>query len=425
MSKRIILNADEIITCPDCGHEFELRDGITQQTIERYADEYDSAMSEEREKFRQAAVKDAERNAAKTFETRISDLTEKLEESHADSKKLKKDIDNAREKAASEARVDAEEKLKEFQNDLAQKNKKLDEYRSQELKLRQDMKDLEEAKKDFEVQLQRQLNEEKEKIQKQVSDDFNLREAELRKKIEDAQKANDDLKRKLEQGSAQLQGEVLELELEEVLSASFPFDDVVEVKKGVRGADVTQTVMTRTGTLCGKITWEAKRAENWSRAWVAKLKDDQHESGAEIAVLVTTVFPHDTREPFIFEDDIWIVRPYAVRPVAEALRMTLMEKQKQKLVEHGKSEKMEAVYDYLCSPQFAQKVRGVVDAYQAMKSDLEKEKAAMQRLWKKREAQLDRITSNMMGMSGELQGIAEDALPALENIGQLPDLDGE
>jgi len=425
MSKRIILNADEIITCPDCGHEFELRDGITQQTIERYADEYDSAMSEEREKFRQAAVKDAERNAAKTFETRISDLTEKLEESHADSKKLKKDIDNAREKAASEARVDAEEKLKEFQNDLAQKNKKLDEYRSQELKLRQDMKDLEEAKKDFEVQLQRQLNEEKEKIQKQVSDDFNLREAELRKKIEDAQKANDDLKRKLEQGSAQLQGEVLELELEEVLSASFPFDDVVEVKKGVRGADVTQTVMTRTGTLCGKITWEAKRAENWSRAWVAKLKDDQHESGAEIAVLVTTVFPHDTREPFIFEDDVWIVRPYAVRPVAEALRMTLMEKQKQKLVEHGKSEKMEAVYDYLCSPQFAQKVRGVVDAYQAMKSDLEKEKAAMQRLWKKREAQLDRITSNMMGMSGELQGIAEDALPALENIGQLPDLDGE
>lgn len=425
MSKRIILNADEIITCPDCGHEFELRDGITQQTIERYADEYDSAMSEEREKFRQAAEKDAERNAAKTFETRISDLTEKLEESHADSKKLKKDIDHAREKAVSKARADAEEKLKEFQNDLAQKNKKLDEYRSQELKLRQGMKDLEEAKKDYEVQLQRQLNEEKEKIQKQVSDDYNLREAELRKKIEDAQKANDDLKRKLEQGSAQLQGEVLELELEEVLSASFPFDDVFEVKKGVRGADVTQTVMTRTGTLCGKITWEAKRAENWSRAWVAKLKDDQHESGSEIAVLVTTVFPHDTREPFIFEDDIWIVRPYAVRPVAEALRMTLMEKQKQKLVEHGKSEKMEAVYDYLCSPQFAQKVRGVVDAYQAMKSDLEKEKAAMQRLWKKREAQLDRITSNMMGMSGELQGIAEDTLPALENIGQLPGLDGE
>lgn len=425
MSKRIILNADEIITCPDCGHEFELRDGITQQTIERYADEYDSAMSEEREKFRKAAEKDAARNAARAFEDRIGDLTEKLEESQADSKKLKKEIGHAREKAAGEARADAEAKLKEFQNDLAQKDKKLDEFRSQELKLRQDMKDLEEAKKDHEVQLQRQLNKEKEKIQKQVSDDFNLREAELRKKIEDAQKVNDDLKRKLEQGSAQLQGEVLELELEDVLSTSFPFDDIVEVKKGVRGADVTQTVMTRTGTLCGKITWEAKRAENWSNAWMTKLKDDQHEAGAEIAVLVATVFPHETHEPFIFEDDIWIVRPYAVRPVAEALRMTLMEKQKQKLVEHGKSEKMEAVYDYLCSPQFAQKVRGVVDAYQAMKSDLEKEKAAMQRLWKKREAQLDRITSNMMGMSGELQGIAEDALPALENIGQLPDLDKE
>ena len=105
--------------------------------------------------------------------------------------------------------------------------------------------------------------------------------------------------------------------------------------------------------------------------------------------------------------------------------MTLIEKQKQKLVEHGKSEKMEAVYDYLCSPQFAQKIRGVVDAYQAMKMDLEKEKAAMQRLWKKRESQLDRITANMMGMSGELQGIAEDALPALEKIGQLSELDDD
>ena len=209
MPRRIILNADEIITCPDCGHEFELRDGITQQTIERYADEHDAAMAAEREAFRQAAEKDAERNAARAFESRISELTAKLEESHADGRKLRQDIEQAREKAASEARAEADAKLKEFESDLAQKDKKLDEFRAQELKLRQDMKSLEEAKKDYEVKLQRQLNEEKEKIHKQVSDDFNLREAEWRKKIEDAQKANDDLKRKLEQGSAQLQGEVL------------------------------------------------------------------------------------------------------------------------------------------------------------------------------------------------------------------------
>ena len=419
MSKKIILKADEIITCPDCGHEFHLQDGITQQTIERYADEFDSAMTEEREKFRLAAEKEAERHAARAFESRINELNDKLDESKKNSNKLKKEIDHEKEKAAREARADAEARLKEFEHDLASKDKKLDEYRSQELKLRQDMNKLDEDRKEFEIKLQRQLNEEKEKIQKQVSDDYKLREAELRKKIEDAQKANEDLKRKLEQGSSQLQGEVLELEIEESLKASFPLDEIVEVKKGVRGADVTQTVMTRTGTICGKISWEAKRAENWSNTWVTKLKDDQHEAGAEIAVLVTTAFPRETHEPFMFEEDVWIVRPYAVRPVAEALRMTLIEKQKQKLTEHGKNEKMEALYDYLCSPQFAQKIRGVVDAYQAMKADLEKEKAAMQRLWKKREAQLDRITSNMMGLSGELQGITEDALPALENIGQL------
>ena len=423
MSKRIILNADEIITCPDCGHEFQLRDGITQQTIERYADEFDSALEDDRKKFRQEAEKEAERHAAREFEARISMLNDQLDESKKSSKKLRNEMDKAKEKAASEARADAETRLKEFEQDIANKEKKLDEYRSQELQLRQDMNKLNEDKKEFEIKLQRQLNEEKEKIQKQVADDFNMREAELRKKIEDAQKSNEDLKRKLEQGSSQLQGEVLELEIEETLKTSFPLDEIIEVKKGVRGADVTQTVMTRTGTICGKISWEAKRAENWSNSWVTKLKDDQHEAGAEIAVLVTTAFPHDTHEPFLFTEDIWIVRPYAVRPVAEALRMTLIEKQKQKLTEHGKNEKMEALYDYLCSPQFAQKIRGVVDTYQAMKADLEKEKAAMQRLWKKREAQLERITSNMMGMSGELQGIAEDALPALEDIGQLPDLE--
>ena len=127
MSKRIILNANEIITCPDCKHEFELRDGITQQTIERYADEYEAAMTEERENLRQTADKEAQRQAARTFESHISELKDKLEESRQDSDKLKKDIDHAKEKAAKDARADSEARLKEFQDDLQSKDKKLDE----------------------------------------------------------------------------------------------------------------------------------------------------------------------------------------------------------------------------------------------------------------------------------------------------------
>ena len=149
MSKRIILNADEIITCPDCGHEFQLRDGITQQTIERYADEFDSALAEDRKKFRQEAEKEAERHAAWKFEGRITVLNDKLDESKKSSKKLRNEMDKAKEKAASEARADAEVRMKEFELDIANKEKKLEEYRSQELKLRQDLNQLDADKKDF------------------------------------------------------------------------------------------------------------------------------------------------------------------------------------------------------------------------------------------------------------------------------------
>lgn len=421
MPKRIILNADEIITCPDCGHEFALRDGITQQTIERYADAYDAALAEERDKLRAAAEKEAARQAARTFEQRIGELTEKLAESQASGERLKGEIARAREKAAGEARAEAEARLQEIQQTLAERDRKIDAYREQEIKLRQQQRELEDARKEFELNLQRKLDEEKNKLQQQMAESYNLREAEYRKRIEDAHKANEELRRKLEQGSQQLQGEVLELELESLLTTAFPLDQVEEVKKGVRGADVIQTVVTRSGNLCGKLVWESKRAENWSNNWIAKLKDDQQAANAELAVLVTTAFPVDTPEPFIYHEDVWVVRPFAIRPVAEALRMTLLEKHKQRVVNEGRNEKVEALYDYLCSPQFAQKIRGVIDAYSAMKTDLDKERAAMERLWKKREMQLQRITTNMLGLSGELQGIAENALPHLDEIAALPD----
>ena len=240
------------------------------------------------------------------------------------------------------------------------------------------------------------------------------------KQIADAQKANVDLQRKLEQGSQQLQGEVLELELEEQLKSAFPFDQIDAVAKGVNGADVHQTVVTRAGAKCGLIVWETKNAKNWSNAWVQKLKDDQQAAGAEIAVLVTTVFPGNGQDTFAQHDGIWLVRPSTVTPVAQALRAILAESQKQKVISAGRNEKAEALYDYLCSPQFAQKIRGVIDAYDAMKADLEAEKKAMARLWKKREGQLERITSNIVGMAGELQGISHESLAQLDSIAAFP-----
>lgn len=281
----------------------------------------------------------------------------------------------------------------------------------------------------MELELQRKFDEERNKFEEQIRNSegerFRLKEAEYNKKIEDAQKANEDLRRKLEQGSQQLQGEVFELELENILKNAFPFDMVEEVRKGARGADVLQTVITRAGQICGKIIWEAKRAENWSNAWVQKLKDDQQESNAELAVLVTTIMPRQMTEPFCILDGIWIVNIAAVRPMAETLRMLLLEAHKHKLISLNKNEKMEALYHYLCSPQFAQKVRVVVDAFSSMKRDLDAEKVAMTRIWKKREQVINRVTINMMGMCGELQAIAEESLPQLDSIAILPAPDAE
>ncbi len=422
MDKRIIVTSDETITCPSCGHEFPLHEGITRQTIERYEQEFDALLAGERKTLREELEKEATRHAARTFEGRLEALKEQLQDSQQAYAKMQLQLNEAKAKAAADARAEAAAQTTALKEEVETKNKQLADYRQQEVALRQEKKRLEEARQELEIQLQRRLDEEKKRLEEQVAEQFRLREAEYKKKIEDAQKANDALKRKLEQGSQQLQGEVLELELESTLTTAFPFDDVAAVRTGVRGADVVQTVMTRSGAACGKIIWETKRAENWSNNWIPKLKDDQQSANAEIAALVSTTFPADADAgaPFAQYDGVWLVRPFAVRPVAEALRTVLIESQKQKAVSVGKGEKMEALYDYVCSPRFAQKVRGVVDAYNAMREDLEREKAAMSRLWKKREMQLERLTTNMMGMCGELQGIAENALPQLESIGQLP-----
>ena len=168
---------------------------------------------------------------------------------------------------------------------------------------------------------------------------------------------------------------------------------VEPVRKGARGADVVHTVRQRSGAVCGKIIWETKRAENWSNAWVGKLKDDQQAAGGELAVLVSTAFPAGIAEPMVVYEGIWLVRPDLVRALAEALRTVLIESQRQKAIATGHEESKDALYHYVTSPQFAQKVRAVVDACAQMREDLEKERAAMARLWKKREAQIERASS--------------------------------
>jgi len=426
---KIIIESEEVIACPNCSHRFQLNEGITRQTIEGYEKDYAESLKLKEAELRMDLQTEIERRLEKGHSVQIAVLKEQLEDSKSATKELQAKIESARQEGRSKALEDFELEKKLLQQELSEKDGKLKELREQEMALRQEKAKLEESRREMELELQRKIDEERKKIEEQIRNSegerFKLKEAEFQKKIEDAQKVNEDLRRKLEQGSQQLQGEVLELELESILKSAFPFDMIEAVRKGARGADILQTVVTRTGQDCGKIIWEAKRAENWSNAWVQKLKDDQREANAELAVLVTTVMPRQTTEPFCMIDDIWVVNFVAVRPMAETLRMMLIETNKNKLMGLNKNEKMEALYHYLCSAQFAQKVRAVVDAFTSMKCDLDSEKAAMARIWKKREHQINRVTLNMMGMCGELQAIAQESLPQLDSIATLPAPDTE
>ena len=420
MSKKIIIDAFDTVACPHCSREFVLQDAIARQLIERYESEYETRLERERRELREAMAADVERSAAKRYDTQIAELKDQLEQRDAINTKMKSQLENTVKRAVEQARGESAEQARVLQAELAAKDDRLASHREAELLLRKEKAALEEKQRAMALEIQREVDAQRRQIEQSSAETYRLREAEWRKKIDDAQKANEDLKRKLEQGSQQLQGEVLELEIEDLLSAAFPLDAIEPVKKGVRGADVIQNVRLRSGAHCGRIVWESKRAENWSNAWVQKLKDDMQVAGGELAVLVTSAFPAGLDEPMVLHEGIWLVRPEFVRALAEALRTVLIESQRQKAISTGKGETMEALYSYVTSPAFAHKLRAVVEAYQQMREDLEKEKAAMQRLWKKREAQLERVSSNMLGLCGELQGVSAEALPQLDDIGLLP-----
>ena len=365
MARTILVDPAERIACPKCNHGFPLSEGLSRQTIERYAEDFEKSLAQRR----------------KALEASI----------------------------AAEARAQFDLQVKSLQQALAAKDGSLERFRSEELALRRRLVELEDASKNRDVDYQRKLDEERRRI-----------DAQYRVQLESAQREAADLKRKLESGAAQFQGEGLEVSLEALLRAAFPLDEIVPVPKGMNGADLLQHVRSASGHCCGTIIWEAKQTKAWQPAWLRKLKDDQQAVGAELAVIVTASMPKDTREPFVREADVWIARFDAARPLAEALRATLLELHKLRVASHGRSEKMELIYNYICSPQFAQRVKAVVDGFAAMRQDLEAEKMAVARMFKKRESQLNRMTDSLIGVVGDLQGIGQESLAQLDAVAALP-----
>jgi hypothetical protein len=448
---RFVLDPDTSITCPHCDHEFALSAGFAKKALESIEDDSSAALAQLRDAERTAADREAKKLAAErdaaheralaevrslaaqSFAPQIDTLKRQLADSQLQITALdqREAAVVARERAietrVSEAAATRAAELvagerQEYAKRLAEQGAQLQTLQAEQLGLRQERQKLQDEKQAMALEVQRQVDarsaERELAARTQEQARSSLEKAELQKKLDDMAAQLADMHRKAEQGSQQLQGEVLELALEEGLRRAFPLDTIEEVKKGVRGGDVIQRISSRSGVAAGVLLWETKRAQVWSPQWLAKLKEDMRGCAADAGVLVTmpSAVPKDwiVGQQFGLVDDVWVATWSVALQLAEALRTGMLDVHKQRLVSAGKGEKMEAVYDYVTSAQFAQKLRAVYETFGKLRDELESEKNQATQRWARREKQLAAGMTALLGVGGEIQGLAQQAIPQLE-----------
>lgn len=271
-------------------------------------------------------------------------------------------------------------------------------------------RELEAREASLDLAVEQRLAAEREELKRSMGEDADLQLKEKDVQMQALRRQIETLRKKAEQGSQQLQGEALEVLLEERLGAAFPGDTVAPVAKGVAGADLVQRVAGG-----GAILWETKQTRNWQPAWLAKLREDQRAMGAEVAVLVSAALPKEV-ETFATVDGVWVTTPAHAVPLAAVLRQGLIEIAAARGSREGQETKTALVYDYLTGPRFRQRVEAIVEHFEAMRADLEKERKRTQLAWSRRDAQLAGVLSATMGMYGDLQGIAGRAMPEIEGL---------
>ena len=388
-----------LITCPNCNHQFEPGEIIREEV----------------EKELRSKMVDWQKKKQAEYDQQLID----------DKKKTQAELETAIRKSVGS---DYENKLKMLEQNNRDNEEKLKLSRQKELEFLQKEQQLKNREEELELSVQKRLQEERGKLSDELrkieeqkiaakETEFQLRLKELEKQLEDQKKLADEMRRKAEQGSMQTQGEVLELLLEEILKEQFPFDLIQEVGKGIEGADCIQIVRNQSGKECGKIIYESKRTKNWSNNWIEKLKNDMRTSGADVAILVTQAFPKDM-DKFGERDGIWLCSYQEIESVAAVLRGALIKVSEAKKSEENKGEKMQLLYNYLTGNEFRQQVEAIVEGFMSMKQSIAKERIQMEKIWKEREKQLDKVLINTSGMYGSVKGIAG------ASVNDIPLLDG-
>jgi hypothetical protein len=410
------------IVCPNCKTEIKLTESLAAPLIETTRKQFEQQLAQKDSDIAQRE------QAMREKEKQLAEAKNKLDEQVADQVAAQLKTDRSRiaaeeaKKAKEAAATDLEQKtqeLSELQEVLKQRNDKLAEAQKAQAELIKKQRELDDAKRELELTVEKRVQEgldaTRQQAKKEAEDEQKLKVMEKEQTIAAMQKQIEDLKRRAEQGSQQLQGEVQELELENLLRAKFPFDAIDPVPKGEFGGDVLHRVVSAGGQSGGTILWESKRTKNWSDTWLAKLREDQRTAKAEIAVIVSQILPKGV-ETFEMVDGVWVTHPRAALPVAFVLRQSLLELAIARQSSEGQQTKTEMVYQYLTGPRFRLRVEAIVEAFSTMQDDLDKERKVIMKQWAKRQEQIERVMGATVGMYGDLQGIAGKSLQEIEGL---------
>jgi hypothetical protein len=394
-----------MITCPSCGNEFEPTNAIREQIQSELRVQMKDWQLKKEEEYKQKES---------TFQKQLSVKDDELNKRIAEEKKkLQADLEQSIRKSLS---ADYENQMKILQQSVADNEEKLKEARRKELEFMQKEQRLKRMEEELELNIQKKLVEERERLtveirkiedqkKEQLENDYKLKLAEKEKQLEDQKKLAEEMRRKAEQGSMQLQGEVQELLLENILHNTFPHDKIIPVGKGVRGADCIQTVCNPFGNDCGKIIYESKRTTSFSVEWIDKLKADMRSQGADIAVIVTQTLPKDM-ERFGEKEGVYICTFTEVRSLASVLRTSILKVFALTKSQENKGDKMHMLYDYLTGNEFSEQWKAIREGFLSMKLSIQKERDAMEKLWKAREKQLEKVLLNAAHIKGSVEGIA-------------------
>lgn len=405
------------ITCPKCGHEFNIEDVLSQQLEEKYRVELNNKISEIETEFQtkesSLVKKELELKQKTTEMDQLVEAKAKIESAKKE-KEIKKQV-----------QLEYEMQMKALSDESTEAKKQIHELKKTKIENEQLKRQVDEQRQNIELEFEQKmtdrLKEETGSIRKRESERVELKVKELEKKLDDQTKLAEEMKRKSEQGSMQLQGEIQELALEEILKSIFPFDLIAEVSKGVKGADIIHTVRNKFGADNGIILYESKRTKSFSNDWVTKLKSDSLFVKADICVIVTEAMPEDI-DRIGQIDGVWICSYNDFRGLILVLRESLIKINEAYSSQTNKGEKMQMPYDYLTSNEFRLQIGSIIEGFTDLHNNYIQEKRAMERIWKQWEKQLEKVLLNTNHFIGSIKGIAGSSIPDLKQIGASDNL---